>query len=79
MGKVQIRSDVICSFDVMHDLKCPPVPRRTVGGNVAVLIFPRWFGGTLSDARVAPGMKWKETAWSPWTRRALRCEGDVFG
>lgn len=46
---------------------------------MAAVIFPRRFGGTLSDARVAPGMKWKETPWSPWTRRALRCKGGVFG
>lgn len=61
----------------MHDLKV--LPCRTVGGKVAAVIFPWWFGGTLSDARVAPGMKWKETPGSPRTRRALRCKGAVSG
>lgn len=46
---------------------------------MAAVIFPWRFGGTLSDGRVAPGMKWQETPWSPWTRRVLRCKGGVFG
>lgn len=75
--KERMWSRFVCWFDVMHDLGAPPC--RAVGGKVVAVIFPRWFGGTLSDARVAPGMKWKETPGSLRTGPALRCKAAVFG
>ena len=62
----QILDPFICSLDDMHDSQAtPPIVVKSGSGDMRVT-FPPWFGETLSDARVAPGMKCNWTLKAVW-------------
>lgn len=80
--KRQLLGSFICSFDDMHDSQAtPPIVVQSGSGDMRVT-FPPWFGETLSDARVAPGMKCKWTlkaVWKPQRRGERWVHGWLFG